>query len=266
MRIGGKMALAVAVLGMSSMASAAQTQILIKWGNTVPAVDAGTGRSWNSVPIAAGTQLQPTLAAPQTLKWADGTTGPTLAVSEPADIVFPPASIPPEQYIGFNNNGGSATGPAPATLTGAAASFNWVGTDTQAYGSPTLWAGGYSPGALLTVSGLTPGQAYNLTFFASRVGAGDTRTTAYTVTGLTTSPKQVLNVASNLSNVAQVLSVLPDATGHFTIDVRPDSTNNNANSFYYLNVMEIDTAAVPEPASLGLLGLGSLALLKRRRV
>jgi hypothetical protein len=38
----------------------------------------------------------------------------------------------------------------------------------------------------------------------------------------------------------------------------------SANRFFYLGVTEINSAPVPEPARLGLLAAGGLALLRRR--
>lgn len=91
---------------------------------------------------------------------------------------------------------------------------------------------------VLRLSGLDPRGAYVFTFFASRLGAGDDRTTRYTVEGATTKTAD-LDAAENLDRSAATEAVTPRANGTVTITLTPGPTNNNGNHFTYLGVLEI---------------------------
>jgi hypothetical protein len=94
---------------------------------------------------------------------------------------------------------------------------------------------------VLRLSGLDPRGAYVFTFFASRLGAGDDRTTRYTVEGAVTKTAD-LDAAENLDRSAATGAVTPRADGTVTITLTPGPTNNNGNHFTYLGVLEIHAA------------------------
>jgi hypothetical protein len=154
----------------------------------------------------------------------------------------------------FVNWGGAGTGGLPGPV-GDAAEF-WQGANTSVYiQSPSDAVG------IFEISGLDVNTPYNLTFFASRSGATDSRTSKFRVVGADVNTSADLNASSNNSQVVSVNNVLPDQDGKFTITLQFGSVG--AGTFAYLNAMKI--VAVPEPASLGALSLGGLLLLRRRR-
>jgi PEP-CTERM motif len=154
------------------------------------------------------------------------------------------------------------TGAAAAIFNPIATSDSWfLSTNFEAYPNP---GGPDMPflDARLTLTGLDPTSAYNFDFFASRTGSSGVRSGDYTATGLN-SATAVLNAVNNTGTVVTDSNIFPTAGGTITIDVTPDSTNNNANLFTYLNAMRM--TSVPEPTSLTLIGFGSLLLGRRRR-
>lgn len=121
-----------------------------------------------------------------------------------------------------------------------------------------------NPTAVILLTGLDPNQDYDFTFFGSRVGATDVRTTTYSVKGLAADPVVVqLDASGNTSNTAKAALVRPTAGGEVTVTVGAAASNTNASKFFYLNVMEIN--AVPEPGSLALLLAGGVLMVRRGR-
>jgi hypothetical protein len=114
-----------------------------------------------------------------------------------------------------------------------------------------------------SVTGLDPAKKYNFTFYASRTGVSDIRTTEYVLTGGITG-STVLNVTNNISNVASAFNITPDAENEILVELFPAADNNNGNHFTYLGVMKVEV--VPEPTSALMIasGVGILALRRRR--
>ena len=123
---------------------------------------------------------------------------------------------------------------------------------------------GTNPTAALKLTGLDPTLQYDLTFLASRVNVSpaDDRTTAFTVQGVAAPVTVFLNATNNVDTRVTAPLVVPTASGELTISLQKGPTNNSVQGFYYLNTLAID---VPEPGSMGLMGLGTLLVAARRR-
>ncbi|WP_428388354.1 PEP-CTERM sorting domain-containing protein [Mucisphaera sp.] len=150
------------------------------------------------------------------------------------------------------------------TPGGAAASYPGTATDDYFFGHVAAFAGAEpNPLGQFKLFNLDAGNTYDFTFFASRTGVGDIRDAKYTVKGAA-SASVVLDAANNTDQVAVISGISPDGNGEIFIDVEPGPNNSNTVGFYYLGTLEVGINAIPEPASIGLLGLGALALLRRR--
>lgn len=132
-------------------------------------------------------------------------------------------SVTPALPGSFGNTSGTTAGPYPATAT----QDSFFTSTTGYYGSPAKFT--------YTISGLSSSRTYTIALYASRIGSGgEVRTTLYTVNGKTA----VLNAAENVSNVATISGVTP-INGQIIVTQEKDASNNNANGFSYLGVMEI---------------------------
>ena len=153
-------------------------------------------------------------------------------------------------------NTGNNNGRLDSTLYPASA------TRDSFYGNTETFNGLSNLTPQLTLSGLTVGTPYSFTFYASRDGVADNRSTDYTVAGAI-SGTATLNASNNINNVAVVSNILPMANGTVTINLTPNASNNNASHFVYLGVL--DFAAVPEPTTTVSLLVGGVLCLARRR-
>ena len=141
-----------------------------------------------------------------------------------------------------------------------------VGTATRDF----FYTQGTNVGTIV-FSDLNPTTTYNLELYGTRDNT-EIRTTLYTATGGTGVPQTATlqtsgagagaNGATGNNNTIVALNGLtPTAAGLLSLTVQ---TNNG--TFGYIGSAALtDTSAVPEPASLGLLGLGGLSLIRRRR-
>lgn len=124
-----------------------------------------------------------------------------------------------------------------------------------------------NPTAGFTLSGLSSGYTYKFTIFASRADATDVRSGNYTLTGAS-SQTLTLNASSNSSNVVSTSFLSPKANGTIDFSMIMDAaTNTNGSGFAYINGMEIEVLAVPEPATWAMLfgGAGMLVFGQRIR-
>ena len=157
----------------------------------------------------------------------------------------------------------------------------------------------------LLFSGLdaTGNTTYDFTFYGYRNSVTDVRETTYSLVGGNGLTSAVLNASSNLSEVVTASGVTADANGEILLNV--SAGPDNVSGFGYLNLIDIEyspnqnpsipgdingdgfvgvddlnivlvnwnngtppnggTPSIPEPATLGLLGAGLLAVCARRR-
>lgn len=214
----------------------------------------------------------------------------TAAVSEGGVVVYndfaTPASTGNVNQVGAGStaaplidyNTGLATGitltvpsnnVATRTDTGACPA---VGDYQTEFGSIVNSAGliyvGASPLVQLQLDGLSPSKLYRIAFASHRATAGNN--TDFIISGadsyLNVSSAGAVQAADTgrlpsdnpTGLVAAFTNINPGSDGSVTITLKPVAT------WGYVNAMSLQEA-VPEPATIGLLGLGSLSLMFRRR-
>jgi hypothetical protein len=132
------------------------------------------------------------------------------------------------RFNGANENGTTVAAPFPQNAT-----------RDSLYGNTEVFSGLTNIFPAFELNGLDSAFGYDLTFYASRTGVSDNRETGYTVEGAATN-LTVLNAANNVTNVARLEGVRPDASGRLVIRLAPTARNNNANHFTYLGVLRVD--------------------------
>jgi hypothetical protein len=166
---------------------------------------------------------------------------------------------------GFNENGPNTAG--TSSPTGDAAIFDAEATRDSLFGhSSNFNIGGPRTPGLLNFSGLdTSGlTSYTFTFLGSRIG-GPNRETQYDVVGANNA-SVLLNAADNTSNVVNAPGILPTAAGTISVTVSAGSNNGTGtDQFFYLGALRLESVAVPEPATIGLVLIGMAAACLRRR-
>jgi hypothetical protein len=179
--------------------------------------------------------------------------------------------------FGFGTAGGtdSYNGPAGATaVTGpgnASTSYTNAVIDATALGifGNKAAAFDYYVNSTFTIQGLDPTKTYNLTFFGSHKYSTDNATvyTIYTSNDyLTAVSSASLNVQTpgaswlhNSNTVVTISNVSPQFANSIWIGFKGADGNSG-----YLNAMSIE--AIPEPATIGMLGLGAIGMLILRRL
>ncbi len=230
---------AVALVAAASMARA--ESVLIDFGNntsfrgaTTPNPDPN-GNNWNSVDSSV---FWPGLI---------DTTGAATSIN------FGFSSASGTDY--FNGPSGATQDPT-ATVYDAVA-LGDLGVNEAVYD--------YYVNSTFEIQNLDPTKLYNLTFYGSHKFNNDnvTRYTVYTDDTLSTVVDSIdlevgVNGDHNQDTVVTLTNLSPQAFNILYVGFEGASGGNG-----YLNALRIDV--VPEPASLLMLGLGGLALIRRRR-
>ena len=169
-------------------------------------------RYWNNVQVAVATS----------------DTGLMSSLVTTQNLVTPIGLQMVARFNGVNENGTLDTN----------APFATDATRDSLFGNTELFGGFTNIFPIFKLTGLNPARSYSLGFYASRTGVGDVRQTLYTVTGAATSTT-TLDVANNVTNIATVTGVTPNASGEITISLTPGPLNNNGNHFTYLGVLRL---------------------------
>ncbi len=116
----------------------------------------------------------------------------------------------------------------------------------------------------LIIDGLAPGEKYDLSIFASIAGndGGRQYFGSYLVQDATGRHEIIFNAADNLNQLVSgpaFQNLVANANGELTLTMMP------VNGSRYAIINTLTLTAVPEPAFLGLVGLGATGLIARRR-
>lgn len=106
------------------------------------------------------------------------------------------------------------------------------------------------------ITGLKPSATYDFDFLCNRNGTSGT--TVITLAGLASSSGSI--ATSDNTSLLSFDRIAPDATGRIVVYV---SSPGITSLYAPLNVFQF-AESVPEPATLSLMGLGAMALLRRR--
>jgi lysophospholipase L1-like esterase len=189
-----------------------------------------SGAGWNNVTAAIGMDPAGALAALVTA------TGKLTALG--LEILAP--------FNALNDTGTTASSIFPASAT----------SDTL-YGNTGEFAGKSNIFPSFRLTGLDPALVYSLTFYASRTGVTDNRSTLYTVAGATTG-SAVLDASENINGIAIVSHIAPDAQQGLTVSLSAAPANNSPNLFTYLGALKVDASPpVPVDTTAPLLLSGS---------
>jgi len=244
-------ALAAAGCLLGGLGSAARAgQVLIDFGSSGTLTTTDTaGRTWTNI-----TQANDVSGNPHTLTTTANTdSGWRLAVSNPPGVTNP---------VGFSGNNTNGT----TTPNGTAGARNYPvsATSDNLYGHDQIFGTTEPVEAVrLTISNLNLAESYSFDFFSSRSATDNRETRFRVIGGGGFDQTRDLNASSNNGTIVGVSGVAPDANNQIVIDLSPGPNNNQAQGFYYLNVMEINS--VPEPTGLAVLAGGAALLLGRRR-
>ena len=219
-------------------------------GNITTHQSGGSGSSANTLDTTAK----------DLIKYSDGTdTGVDFSIagangmdSRNPNYTLPPAASTPADPLfnvtGLNLNngliyegGGGGSGFTTFTFSGLDANLLY---DVALYGDRNLTTDGAERFTLGGADSATNSSSTGI------VGPGEF------ITDMETRP----NAATG--NVVHWTAIDPGADGIITIDIDPEF-NNNLSNIAYLSAVRLE--ATPEPATMSLLVLGGLAMLRRRR-
>jgi hypothetical protein len=171
--------------------------------------------------------------------------------------------------------------------------FTAQGVNSQAYGTTTLTVSGASgffergpavpdngamtfgalysefvfnnspTGFTITMDNLSPTSAYDLRVYSYDKGVSGAKTTTVTPANGTVGTPGVINYVGGTDpttndEYSALLTLTPNASGVITVNV-------TGSAEVRVNGLVLQDSAIPEPASLGLLSIGALGLLARRR-
>ncbi|MBN1127297.1 MAG: hypothetical protein JXA82_20010 [Sedimentisphaerales bacterium] len=173
-----------------------------------------------------------------TMSAADGTI--TDAVTSDETVTVVDISLP-DRFTGENTNG--------TETPDAALGFPSQATRDSFYGNDVEWSGQIQPTAQVLISSLNPSQMYELTFFASRMSAGENRQTQYAINGQGGMIETIyLNPSNNADTAVTSQMIAPTTSGEITIDIQKGPENVNGYGFYYLGVLVIKATQDPHAA------------------
>ena len=108
------------------------------------------------------------------------------------------------------------------------------------YGNTKTWMSLIVPTSEFKLTSLDAAKAYELSFFGSRMSAGDNRETYYKVWGEEGKDTVLyLNASNNNSTIVKATKIKPAANGEIYVEVGPGQNNNNSYGFFYLTAMTI---------------------------
>lgn len=112
-------------------------------------------------------------------------------------------------------------------------------------------------------TGLDPAKSYTFSFVSTRKATDSLdRSTQFTTIG-SDSNSVTVNAYNNATTVS-IASIKSDALGVITLNIGKGATNTA--NYYYLNALQIEAVAIPEPSTFAaLLGFGCLGLCLVRR-
>ncbi|MDB5294420.1 MAG: hypothetical protein JWO31_403, partial [Phycisphaerales bacterium] len=244
-----------------------------------------TGSSNRGTTIGAGGGTVNVTSSSETLGFAgafasDGASVGTLTKTGAGTLRFTGANTyagPTSVLAGLLRDNGTHVG-AGSYLVASGASYGGSGILTLAAGSAVNVGGTLTPGA--TLGGTTAFGTLTINGDVAMSNAGSAGTLLVDVNPASTTPtdKLVVNGALNLAGSSVSLALTNDAS--FATPLVFATYNTLAGTFantqaladagfaidYAYQGNNIALTAVPEPAALGLLGLGGIGLLRRRRI